>query len=243
MKIQDVIKGLQKPLSVPQDVDFRVGMSKSNGVSVLAYKDARVDMRRLDEVTNGQWQADYERDPKGTLKCGISIYVEMHDGSMQWLRKVSNGTESNTEQEKGQYSDAFKRAGFMWGIGRELYDMPFIWIKFEAGEDSRSVLRNMEWSVSGDYLIATKDGKTRYKGKLGTHDVPDQAKRNIKSNSPVINSGKPTMNGKALKMCIDGWHSGKEDSISKYLSEHAFTTDNWKTITGDDWKGGDTYAA
>ena len=101
MKIQDVIKGLQQPLSVPQDVDFRVGMSKSSGVSVLAYKDARVDMRRLDEVTNGQWQADYERDPKGTLKCGISIYVEMHDGTMQWLRKVSNGTESNTEQEKG----------------------------------------------------------------------------------------------------------------------------------------------
>ena len=32
-------------------------------------------------------------------------------------------------KKKGQASDSFKRACFNWGIGRELYTSPFIWIQ------------------------------------------------------------------------------------------------------------------
>ena len=45
----------------------------------------------------------------------------------EWLWRWDCGVESNTEQEKGQASDCFKRAGFKWGIGIELYTAPFIW--------------------------------------------------------------------------------------------------------------------
>ena len=45
-----------------------------------------------------------------------------------WVWKQDVGVESFTEKEKGQASDSFKRACFNWGIGRELYSAPFIWI-------------------------------------------------------------------------------------------------------------------
>ena len=90
---------------------------------ILSYKDARVDMERLDEVCGSDWQNEYKRDTKGVLQCGIGIYI---DELSDWVWRWSNGVPSDFESEKGEYSDAMKRAGFMWGIGRELYDCPNI---------------------------------------------------------------------------------------------------------------------
>lgn len=118
----DIIKTLQRKLDV-SDIDFRIGrsgLSQSGAwATLMAYKDSRVDMRRLDESTNGMWSNTFKRDTKGVLQCEISVFL-----NGQWVSKVSNGTASQFESEKGEYSDAFKRAGFMWGIGRELYDIP-----------------------------------------------------------------------------------------------------------------------
>ena len=99
---------------------------EGKGVSLLLYKTARVDMDILDETYGaGAWQDDY-KEIKGVLYCGIAV-----DGVWKW----DCGVESNAAAEKGEASDAFKRAGFRWGIGRELYSAPFIWIpegKFET---------------------------------------------------------------------------------------------------------------
>ena len=110
------------------EIECRVGtVSKDNtGCSLLLYKDARVDMRMLDEVfgpTN--WKRSHEVI-NGSLFCTLSIW---DSEKKEWVGKQDVGTESYTEKEKGQASDAFKRAGFNWGIGRELYTAPFIWIK------------------------------------------------------------------------------------------------------------------
>lgn len=133
---ESVMKKLQKPLDV-QDIDFRVGRSGIKGTgsnaqawgTLLAYKDSRVDMRRLDESTDGMWSNSYNRDTKGILQCEISILL-----GGQWVSKVSNGMPSQFEGEKGEYSDAFKRAAFMWGIGRELYDLPELFFYFNNDE-------------------------------------------------------------------------------------------------------------
>lgn len=94
---------------------------------VLLYKDARVDMAILDETVQPQnWQRDH-KELKGNIYCGIGINVNA--GLMRnneplaplWVWKWDCGAESNTEKEKGEASDSFKRAGFNWGIGRELY--------------------------------------------------------------------------------------------------------------------------
>jgi len=127
------IENLKKELG-PESIDFKptnVNKSKT-GVScqLLAYKDARVDMDVLDEAVGAEnWQNKYERDSSGVLQCGIGIYI-----NDQWIWKWSNGTPSEYEKVKGEYSDAFKRAGFMWGIGRMLYEFPVVTIWLNEGE-------------------------------------------------------------------------------------------------------------
>jgi hypothetical protein len=153
---------LTEPLCTGQ-IEFKVSQvtktDKAVWASILAYKDARTDMQVLDEAC-GQlyWQNKYKRDSKGILQCGIGIYFEE---AVQWIWKWSNGTESDYESEKGEYSDAFKRAGFMWGIGRQLYDFPAIWIQLSEGDyyeqdgkvkASRKLRPNdWNWTVSSDY--------------------------------------------------------------------------------------------
>lgn len=114
----------------PDEVECRIGqVSKSGkGLSLLLYKTSRTDMALLDETFGPMnWQCSYE-EVKGVLNCTISVYNE---DTYLWIDKQAAGTESNMESEKGESSDALKRAGFLWGIGRELYTAPFIWIKAE----------------------------------------------------------------------------------------------------------------
>lgn len=106
------------------EIECRVAQAKANGVSLLLYKDARCDQSILDETVGAtNWQRHHTRD---NANCTVSIWDEK---KQQWISKEDTGTESNTEKEKGLASDSFKRACFNWGIGRELYTAPFIWIK------------------------------------------------------------------------------------------------------------------
>ena len=107
------------------EIDCGIKVVKSSGVSILLYKDARVDQNILDETVGPlNWQRSHEMID-GNLYCTVSIFNEERN---TWVYKQDVGTESNTEKEKGQASDSFKRACFNWGIGRELYTAPFIWI-------------------------------------------------------------------------------------------------------------------
>ena len=129
------IEKLNTPLSIDQ-VDFRVQSLRKNAKGevyaiILAYKDARVDMNRLDEVFGVfGWQKKFELI-NGNLFCSVGVYDQE---TSQWIWKSDVGTESNTEKEKGQASDAFKRACFNLGIGRELYDYPFMYILLKENE-------------------------------------------------------------------------------------------------------------
>lgn len=113
------------PLLKPSDIDVRVATVSDKGCSLLLYKDARVDMRILDEMYGVLgWQRKHDV-VNGNLFCTVDIW---DDDKKQWVSKQDVGTESFTEKEKGQASDSFKRACFNIGIGRELYTAPFIWI-------------------------------------------------------------------------------------------------------------------
>ena len=108
------------------EVDARVSTISAKGLSLLLYKDARCDMNILDEtVGSTNWEREHEIIGD-RLYCTVSIFDEDKNA---WVSKQDVGTESYTEKEKGQASDSFKRACFNWGIGRELYTAPFIWIK------------------------------------------------------------------------------------------------------------------
>lgn len=113
-----------RPLEA-SDVEVRVSQVNEKGCSLLLYKDARCDMRLLDEAVGADnWECEY-RQIGGTLYCRVGIYSQDRNGTV-W--KEDCGTESNMDAKKGEASDAFKRACFKWGIGRELYTAPFIWV-------------------------------------------------------------------------------------------------------------------
>ena len=126
----------QIPLLEAKDVECRIQQitgndAKGYGAILLLYKDARVDMKILDSVYGAMnWQRKHTVI-NGQLFCSVLIWDESKN---QWIEKQDVGTESATEAEKGRASDSFKRACFNVGIGRELYNAPFIYIKLDAGE-------------------------------------------------------------------------------------------------------------
>jgi len=107
------------------EIECRIGSvsKQGKGLSLLLYKNARCDMALLDETVGVfNWQRDHF-ECKGNLFCKVGI-----KNDNEWVWKADAGKESNTEAEKGEASDSFKRACVNWGIGRELYTSPFIWI-------------------------------------------------------------------------------------------------------------------
>jgi hypothetical protein len=163
------IKDLQKPLPI-ENIDFRVqSINKGGYATILAYKDARVDMQRLDDVCGALgWKREHTRD---NANCIVSIWDE---NKKQWVSKEDTGTESNTEKEKGQASDSFKRACFNWGIGRELYDYPLIQIKLNDSEFDKATckptfnfkLKEWKW-----FTQFTESGKISYLGVKDNNGV------------------------------------------------------------------------
>lgn len=108
------------------EIECRIGQIKATGLTLLLYKDARCDMNVLDETVGPlNWKREHTRENRN---CIVSIYDE---DKKEWIGKEDTGTESNTEADKGLASDSFKRACVNWGIGRELYTAPFIWVKKE----------------------------------------------------------------------------------------------------------------
>ena len=168
---------LNTPLKI-DEIDFRVqSVNKGGYATILAYKDARVDMNRLDAVYGVDgWQKKYDLID-GKLFCSVGVYSEK---LKQWIWKQDVGTESNTEKEKGQASDAFKRACFNLGIGRELYDYPLIQIQLTDKEFDKATgkvtwnfkLKEWKWGSEFDengvlVKLAAKDenGNLRFNWK------------------------------------------------------------------------------
>lgn len=123
----------------PSEIELRVGATTDTGFSLLLYKTARVDANVLD-TTVGQfnWTKRFYQ-VKNTMICEVAINVNYDEPTKEplWVAKGDAGDESNTEAIKGEASDSFKRAGFAWGIGRELYTSPFVWITKDQSNDPK----------------------------------------------------------------------------------------------------------
>ena len=128
---------------------------KPTGAILLLYKNARCDMNILDETVGaGNWQREHY-ECKGNLFCRVGIRTCLKDNEAvaEWVWKSDCGTESNTEAQKGEASDSFKRACFNWGIGRELYTSPFIWIT----PDNCNIYDTKKADKFGNKVFATND--------------------------------------------------------------------------------------
>lgn len=109
-----------------EEIEVRVGAIYDKGITLLLYKDARVDMNILDEVFG------YDGWARGHIMFGDSMFCEVKVRSREtgeWVGKMDIGSPSFAEPLKGAASDSFKRACVNIGIGRELYTAPFIWLE------------------------------------------------------------------------------------------------------------------
>lgn len=128
------------------EIECRIGTISAKGLSLLLYKDARVDQNILDETVGClNWQRRHCRDNQN---CIVSIW---DDEKKQWIEKEDTGTESNTEKEKGLASDSFKRACVNVGIGRELYTAPFIWIS--ANDANIQTIQNGKCRCNDKFFV------------------------------------------------------------------------------------------
>ena len=108
---KSIERALKEPFK-PGDLHWR----KGRGNTMLAYIDARDVMKRLDDVVGmNNWQDEYQ-EVSGRLICKLSIRV-----GGEWVTKSDGAGDTNIESEKGGISDAFKRAGARFGIGRYIY--------------------------------------------------------------------------------------------------------------------------
>lgn len=165
------------PLLTARDVEVRIaqtfpkGAAEPTNATLLLYKDARCDMKILDAVFGIYgWQRKHELIGNN-LYCTVSVWDE---DKKIWISKQDVGTKSNTEADKGQASDSFKRACFNLGIGRELYNAPFIYVSIGSKYDKFEVTE-LEYDVQQEQF--TKLTIVNFKTKKVVYNLGPRIKQ------------------------------------------------------------------
>lgn len=133
-----LLQDLQEPFA-PNEIHWRVGTVMKNGAkcTLLAYIDARAVMDRLDEVVGPErWSDNYREGAAGGLICRLDVLCvsdTLVGAVHSWVSKEDGAENTNIEAVKGGLSDAFKRAGVKWGIGRYLYRLETKWHPIKEG--------------------------------------------------------------------------------------------------------------
>ncbi len=184
------------------EIEVRVGQVTEKGVSLLLYKDSRCDKRILDETFGVDGWANCYSEIKGNLFCSIMLQ-DKHTG--MWIQKQDCGVESNTEKEKGEASDAFKRAGFNVGIGRELYTKIFIFVKVPTKVRTRTVNGKTETVIVNGKKVYDLENPFEkwYVSKINTNNETEKIEYLQIANSKdevVFTYGKPIPETKKVEV-------------------------------------------
>lgn len=219
------------------EIEVRIGTKakSGNGASLLLYKNSRVDMAILDELVGPMnWQRDH-KELKGVIYCGVAIKNED-----EWIWKWDAGVESNTEPQKGEASDSFKRACVNWGIGRELYTSPFIWVNLTAEEwnDGKprinfrvsQITYNKQRAVSSLVIVDGK-GNVRYTfgAAKGKASKAVEASQPAPAPAPAPQARKhltPEQYERAVQAAASGTMTKDGRTIRQWLMDEFMPTDN-----------------
>ncbi|MCM1251685.1 MAG: hypothetical protein NC321_02605 [Clostridium sp.] len=213
------------------EIECRAASVNENGVSLLLYKDARVDQKILDETFGAfGWQRSHQ-SINGSLYCTVSVYDKQ---SGAWIAKQDVGVAGTAEKEKSLASDSFKRACFNWGIGRELYTAPFIWIPASKADirrqgeryvcNSHFSIRSIEYGSDKDIIgliIANEKNKPVYeyreKEAAGKEKAPEAPEKRLSEKQ--LNSLKAELErtGVAIEDVQDRYKIQKPETMSREL--------------------------
>lgn len=109
-----ILQRLAEPI---ENVKWRVQSASEYGAICVPYIDARDAQERFDKVCGLNWKSEHF-ELGGKIYCKIGV---LNEG--EWIWRSDVGTETQVESEKGQASDAFKRAAVFFGVGRFLHEM------------------------------------------------------------------------------------------------------------------------
>lgn len=213
------------------EVECKVAKVTEKGCQLLIYKTARTDMDLLDETFGAEnWECEY-REIKGNLFCGIRVYFDERS-----IIKWDCGIESAFgDKEKGEASDAMKRAGFKWGIGRGLYTAPFIWVN---AADIKLVPKGGSYTTYDRFSV----DEIEYNED---HEITYLRIKNDTQKKIVYQYGRPTLklitNGTVKQINILAEQYAKlaektsEDILDVLKERYQFTNfDNLSDVTGQD---------
>lgn len=228
------------------EIECRVAVINEKGVSLLLYKDARVDQRILDEIfTPFGWKRTHQ-SIDGNLYCTVEVF---DDEKKMWIAKQDVGVSGYAEKEKSKASDSFKRACFNWGIGRELYSAPFIWIpankisiEKSGGKlivHDRFTVQYISYSEQREITalrIVNGDGKTVFEknapGLAVSNGIKSSASAERKSQKQETKGGLTAAKKKALEKeilrtgitmdkILERYHLADENQLTDVLYERA----------------------
>ena len=207
------------------EIEVRVASTQNNVAQLLLYKTARTDAAILDE-TFGQfnWQCTYS-EIKGNLFCTISV---KDPNTNEWISKSDCGAESNIEKEKGEASDAFKRSGFKWGVGVELYSTPRIKIPIEESDMYNGrfcqTFNLKDIQISPDHKITSltiqdRRGNVRYtyNAQQSQQYKPQLIKENAQDNTERFDFAQPK---RKTRYTNDEFISRMSEEKQKYLNDY-----------------------
>lgn len=184
-------KQYEIPTLDPDDIEVKVKQVGEKGTVVLLYKTSRTDMRYLDEIYGpNNWQVDYQMIGD-MLFCTISVWDEE---KKCWIKKQSNGVESRADGEgnekKGQASDAMKRSGFLFGIGRELYSAPFTYISASKLPTKKDPKNPSRWVLDNPFTkLAVSDIGYDDKRRINKLVIVDKSSGEVLYTYGLSNSG------------------------------------------------------
>lgn len=202
----EIMKDLQAPFH-PDDIEWRVGATnadKTKGIA-LAYVTNRAIQNRLDEIFGPfGWKNEFREWKEQSQLCGISIKF-----GDEWITKWDGADDSNTEATKGGLSDAMKRAGYQWGIGRYLYKLENMWVPIKPQGKSYALV---------------------YEPKLPNWALPEEL-REDESLNEIRKQSKLNVVMAKWQTCSGEKDKNKsQESFENYLKEKGFTIE---TVTDD----------
>lgn len=220
-----------------EEIECRVGTINEKGLSLLLFKDARVDQKILDETFTPFGWMRHHHTIDGNLYCTVSIW-DKEKG--QWVEKQDVGTMSYSEKEKGQASDSFKRACFNWGIGRELYTAPFIWIpaskvKLQIKDNRyytnerfcvRTIEYNTEREICSLSIVDSSHTTVFHMGQTGKQPAGQEAQkqnRNMESSQMAALQKELERTGIALKTVLDRYHLENVGQMTPEIYQNAIS--------------------
>lgn len=199
---KDIFNALTAPFH-PKDIEWRAGATNADKTKALAlaYITSRAVMDRLDEVISPEnWRDEYKSGPDGGVTCGLSLRL-----NGEWITKWDGAENTDFEAIKGGLSDAFKRSGVKWGIGRYLYKLDPTWVPCEVHGKSIVLKTNPslpDWALPKETISSLSHANEKSRSErekeilreLGYEKDENKSDQSIANSKPI--EEKPKSNGK-----------------------------------------------